>query len=113
VTAWIARADELIARLTAFDRPRIVVVGGGAGGVELAFALRARLEREGVPGAQLTLLERAPTLLPGYPRSTVRRVAGSARARAIELYCGAAVVDAGPRPARLEGGERRDGDGPA
>jgi selenide,water dikinase len=44
--------------------PRLVVVGGGASGCELAAALRHRL-----PGWQLILLQGAKRLLPNFPRA--------------------------------------------
>lgn len=87
---------ELLARLRRAGPPaRIAVVGGGAAGVELAFALEARLRREGLRPA-VTLLEAGEALLPGHPRGLARRAAHHARRRGIELRLGApvAAVDA-------------------
>ena len=42
IAALVARVDELVARLRGLARPRVIVVGAGAGGVELAFAIEAR-----------------------------------------------------------------------
>src|SRR5215468_7675215 len=67
IARFVAHVDELVARLRATARPGVVIVGAGAAGVELAFAIRVRLEREGVEGARVILLERGPSMLPGYP----------------------------------------------
>ena len=39
IAELVARAEDLVAALRGRDRPRVIVVGAGAGGVELAFAL--------------------------------------------------------------------------
>jgi selenide, water dikinase len=106
----VDRVDHLVASLRSRPRPRVIVVGGGAGGVELAFALRARLEREGARDPSVTLLERGPALLPGYPRAATRRAEDTARTRGIAIRCGAVVTSVGPDHVALEGGERLDGD---
>src|SRR5207245_2478415 len=84
---------------------KLVVVGAGAGGVELAFAFRARFEREGIRGASVALLEAGPTVLPGYPAAAVRGIEDNARARGIELRCGVSVARANADHLELEGGE--------
>ncbi|MBO6766859.1 MAG: FAD-dependent oxidoreductase [Erythrobacter sp.] len=61
----------------------IVAVGGGAGGVELAFALHRRFESI---GARVTLVAGEPGLLPGFSRRA-RALARRAMARkGIELF---------------------------
>ena len=42
---FVRRVDEVLAAARDRDGARIVVVGAGAGGVEVAFALAARLAR--------------------------------------------------------------------
>jgi selenide,water dikinase len=54
-----------------------IVVGGGAGGVELACALHARLRREGVRHAHVSLLEASARLLPGRRRASRRAKLGT------------------------------------
>jgi selenide,water dikinase len=70
--------------------PRVVVVGGGAGGIEVAFGLRARLGS--VPEARVTVLEASPAPLPGATERTRRRVRALLARYAIELRTDAAGV---------------------
>ncbi len=68
---------------------QIHVVGAGAGGIEIAFALAARL---GAAGASITLHESAAQLLPrAHPRLR-RRVAAALRSRGIEVRTDSAVA---------------------
>lgn len=64
--------------------PRVLVVGGGAGGVEVAFALNRRLCRDGSYG-QVTLLEAGERILASYPSGLARRVEAAAQARNIDV----------------------------
>lgn len=70
--AWQA----LLAEQQAQSGEQIVVLGGGAAGVELAFGMRQAL-----PEAELILI--APALLPGHASGVVRRVARALQARGI------------------------------
>jgi selenide,water dikinase len=99
------RVDALIERVRGRPTLRVVVVGAGAGGVELAFAFRARFDRMGLRGASVALLEGGPRILPGYPASAARRIERNAVARAIEIRCDAAVVEAHADRLTLESGE--------
>jgi selenide,water dikinase len=103
---FVRRAGELLDRARGRDRFDVVVVGAGAGGVEVAFALRARLGREGVREGRVWLLESAPRLLPGYPAATAARVARAARARGVTLRSGAAVERVEADGVVLAGAER-------
>ena len=61
---------------------RVVVAGGGAGGVELAFALR---NRAGAP-AKVTLVAGEGGLLPGFAPAVQRRVARALAQQRIALH---------------------------
>ena len=88
--------DELEARLDALSsrdasaRPRIALVGGGAAGIELAFALESRLRAAGRP-ADLSVLTDEADILPGAP-ALARRVRREAATRDIALRTGARVA---------------------
>jgi len=99
--------DALVAQARA--RPagepfRVLVVGAGAGGVELAFCLAARLQRETNARVQAVLLDRSASLLPGSAPALVRRATRAAARRGIELVLGASVVALEPGAARLASG---------
>jgi selenide,water dikinase len=88
------RVDALID--SAHHRPtvRLVVVGAGAGGVELAFAFRARFDRLGWRGSSVTLLEGGARILPGYPDAAVRHIERNAGARGIGIRVDSPVIEA-------------------
>ena len=66
------------------DNAAISVVGGGAGGVEMLFAIEQRLQREGIQ-ASLQLLTGGP-LLPGYPSGLRKKVYRLLQQRQIRLH---------------------------
>ena len=95
--------EEFAARAAGGEiAPTAVVVGAGAGGVEVAFALAARLAR--VAGARVTIVEQASELLPGSPER-VRELVG----RLVERYRIATLLGTGPVAADERGVVLRDG----
>lgn len=102
---FVRDVEALIARARGRAGFRLVVVGAGAGGVELAFAFRARLAREGVRDPAVLLLEAGSRILPGLPAGTVRRVDRNARARGIAVRLDAPVTGVQPGVLELAGGE--------
>src|SRR5262245_24412984 len=92
IRALVDRVDAAVAaaRARTDGRLRIVVVGGGAAGVELACTLDARLRTAGVDRA-LMLLTDATSVLPDAPRSVAARAAGVLRQRSIALRTEAPV----------------------
>jgi selenide,water dikinase len=82
--------------------PRVVILGAGLGGVELALASAHRLRGQ---GAAVTLLDRAeaflPDLAPAARRVLERRLAGAG----VTLRLGVTVTSVGPAFVVLEGGE--------
>jgi selenide,water dikinase len=79
--------------------PRIAVVGGGVAGVELAFALRARVR------AEVCVLDPDPEIPRGYAGRARRRVRVLAERNGIELRV-ARCTAVEPDAVLLEGGER-------
>jgi NADH dehydrogenase FAD-containing subunit len=82
---------------------RIVVVGGGAAGCEVAVNLAA-LSRDAGSGAEITLVEAAPDLLPNSPKAARRIMRGHLKELGVGMILGKkAVVEVGG--AVHEGGE--------
>ncbi len=79
--------ERIEAKLDAGAR-RLVVVGGGAAGVEMAFCLDARLRSMGRAPA-ITLLTDRERLLPERPPALSERVSAAAARRGIAVVCGA------------------------
>ncbi len=74
-------------RVRSLEHPfRIVVVGGGAGGVELAFCLDARVGAHGK--AHTSLVTDSPGLLPGFGDAFVERISSEADRRGIRVLTG-------------------------
>ena len=78
---------------------RVTVVGGGAGGVELALAMHAaaaaEASRQGAPPPLRVSLVTRGDLLPSHAPGARRRLAAALAARGIAVHCGAAVVSVG------------------
>lgn len=91
IARFVESVDGLVARAVARGRCRIAVVGGGAGGVEVAFAFRARLLGARVSDLAVTLLEAAPRVLPESAPRISRRVGSSLATRGIALRTGVRV----------------------
>ena len=93
------------------SRPfEVVVAGGGAGGVELAFTVRERLLAAPRPAGverrlRITLLQALPDVLAGFPRSLAVRARRNAAARDIAIRTGVTVAAAEDGGVRLESGE--------
>ena len=105
---FVARIDAALddlARRPGGQPAEVVVVGAGAGGVELAFCLQARLSAEG-RGARVHLLGAGPHPLPGQPQRVVGRVRAAARARGIAVRDGVRVAAITDDAVHLEGGGR-------
>jgi selenide,water dikinase len=103
---FVRRVDEVVAAARGRDAFRAVVVGAGAGGVEVAFALAARLAHERTGRVEVLLLEAGPRVLPGYAASAAGRVEAGAAARDITIRTGARVARVAADALHLESGER-------
>jgi selenide,water dikinase len=103
IDGFLARFEALKARVLAGRSRHVLLVGGGAGGVELLLSVERRLRREldaaGGDSAALrfTLVAGADGLLPRFPRAFRHRFKAVMAARGITLAEGArvAAVEAG------------------
>ncbi len=105
---FVSRFAEVLSEMKSprADRPlRVIVVGAGVGGVEIAFALLARLSRAGLE-PRVTLLDGGARILPGYPDGLVARVLRKARSRSVEIRTGARAVAVEPGQLALADGGR-------
>jgi selenide,water dikinase len=91
--------ERMEAAMATVVKPRVLVVGGGAGGVEVAFTLAHRT------GGVVTLLDAGATLLPGWTPGLFRRVAGAAARRGITIRTNARVASVEPGRAVLADGD--------
>jgi len=107
---FVRRVDEILTAVAGRATVRVAVVGAGAGGVELAFALTARLRRDRAGHVAVTLLEAGPRVLPGAADRAAARVETAAAARGIAVRVGAAVESVVAGAVHLAGGERLDAD---
>jgi selenide,water dikinase len=85
-------AFEGIAERAAESGPRVVIVGGGVGGVELAFTLGQRLRKLGIDQHEVTLLHDGSRILPGWSAGLATRVEHQAARRGIQIRTGVPVV---------------------
>ena len=92
--AWPALGERIVGRCRRFD---LLVLGAGAAGVELAFAIRRRTAIEGWSHLFITLAGSDALPLPGAPPATQRHAARLLGARGIAWQGGsrATRIDAG------------------
>lgn len=102
LAAYAAAWEAFVARGLAF--PRVVVLGAGLGGVELALASRHRLAAMGAR-PEVVLIDRETRLLPGLGAAARRKVLARLGAEGITLRTGAEVLGIGPASVTLAGGE--------
>ncbi len=98
--------NDLDARMADLpERPHIVVVGAGAGGIELAFCLEQRLRADGRP-PRVTLVAASEQPLPGRHTRIAEKVLQAAERRGIAIRTSTRVVSIGPDHAELDDGTR-------
>lgn len=85
---------------------RVLVIGGGSAGVELAFCLQQRALREGAVSAETTLLYSGEQLLAQAPASLRRAVTRIAKQRRIQLQGGQRVIAVHAHEAETESNQR-------
>ncbi|MCB1884575.1 MAG: FAD-dependent oxidoreductase [Geminicoccaceae bacterium] len=105
VPAFLARWERLLERAAGSRSPlRLLVVGGGAGGVELALSAQYALERRAGADPDLRLVTGGDAILPGHgagARRILGRILGERGVR----------VETGRRVVAVEPGLARCGDG--
>lgn len=84
---------------------RIVIVGAGTAGIELALAMQHRIRNEG-GRARFTVIGDGPEILPAHPSGVRRRFAAVIAARDIALRLNTRVQAAEPGALVLPGNER-------
>ena len=105
IASLVEGLEKLLARRGTGKRVHTVVVGAGAGGLELAFCLRERLRAAGAIRVETSVVDQSGGVLPGAAARVVRRVTAAAHARDIELLLGRRVGSVGASEVRLEHGE--------
>ena len=90
-------------------RPNVVIVGSGAGGIELAFCIDARLRGLDLE-PRLTIVEAGDRILPGYHPALARRIEAAARDRGIRTLVDLPVAAVEAHRVRLEDGGSLDSD---
>lgn len=104
----IGRALEIVPALeraaAAVTEPAVVVVGGGAAGIEVALAARARLRRLGRPSATVTVIEAGSRLLGGRMPTAEPSVTRALAANGVTVRLGIRVAGVLPDAVRLESG---------
>jgi selenide,water dikinase len=106
--------QSIDARLEAFaatgNRPRILFIGGGAAGVELALTIDARLRRAGLEPS-LAVVTSDDSLLGGASPQTRRAIAKEAAARGIESILRTRVLRADPSGVVVTGADEPEAGG--
>ena len=84
IEQFLAGWQKIVEQLRgAQSRVRVVVVGGGAGGVELALACRQRLLQE---NPEYHLVTDTPVILPSHNRSTQKKFTRILRERGVAVH---------------------------
>ncbi len=95
IARFAERWEALLTRARQMPRLRLAVVGGGAGGVELALSAQSRLSRLGVPQLAVTLVTRE-ALLPTHNDRVRRRFERLFAERGIAVLTGVEIVRVDP-----------------
>lgn len=89
--------------------PNVVIVGSGAGGIELAFCIDARLRRQALQ-PRVTIVEAGDRILPGYHPALARRIEAAARERGLRTLVETPVAAVEAHGVLLEDGRSLDSD---
>lgn len=100
---FVEKMDRVLSSSISRSSLRAVVVGGGAGGVELAFTLQQRLATR-VSEVEVTLVQGGKSILPGSPSSLINRTLQTAQDRGLKILTGSRVSKATEQQLHLENG---------
>ncbi|MDE1928471.1 MAG: FAD-dependent oxidoreductase, partial [Burkholderiales bacterium] len=100
IAAWPSLVERIVGRCRRFD---LVVLGAGAAGIELAFAIGHRARLEGWSHLYVTLVGSEDWPLPGAPPAARRRAATLLEQRAIRWLGGCRSTRLEPQRLRLDG----------
>jgi selenide,water dikinase len=89
--------------------PRILVVGGGAGGIEIALAMQHRLRADGIAG-HFCVVSNTETILPGHAAGVRRRMQRVLAARGVVVHLHSRVVAVDEGCVRLGDGRQLPAD---
>ena len=101
----IVAALEALARSAGPEPLKVAISGGGAAGIELALASRARLDQLGAGRAIITLHDAGPALLAGHAPYAVNAVERVLREREISVRTASRMDEVGADYLRLSGGQ--------
>jgi pyridine nucleotide-disulfide oxidoreductase family protein len=94
---------EALKKLPQAD-PTVVVVGGGAGGVEIGLNIKARLRALGRTGAHVVLVDRQGRLMANRSEACAREAARVLAQNQVHVVLGMQVEEVGTRAVRLSAG---------
>jgi NADH:ubiquinone reductase (H+-translocating) len=107
--------SEIIRDMDAGAETGVVIIGGGATGVELAAELTRRIEifsdyvsRTSSPRLRITLIETGPRLLASFPEKISRAVEEKLKKLGVDVRTGTKVVGADEHGVSIESGQRID-----
>ncbi|MGI4976830.1 MAG: selenide, water dikinase SelD [Janthinobacterium lividum] len=108
IDGLLSRIDAVLERARARGgAARVAVVGGGAGGTELAFALARRLREDAAPGTAVEVaLLTGSGLLPGFAQGARRRVRALADAQGLAVRDARVLSVAAADPGQASGARR-------
>lgn len=102
--AFAAAVDALLRDAEEGGGSDVVMIGGGAAGVEIAFALEARLMSLGRPDARVSVVGASPRPLDGLPALAQRRARALMGERGIAWFGGERVSKVGAQGVTLSDG---------
>ncbi len=100
INTFLKRWEELLERITESQtKKHLAIVGAGAGGIELAFAIHHRVKEEkdssGDPKVSIQIFSKSPTVLPHHNKLTQKKVARHLSEKGIECQLSRGISEVG------------------